>query len=156
MSTTFHGPPSGIRPAILIVAGPDDIDAYRHEFAKRYDEEYDLRTATCGMDCETLAEELLAEGIPIAMAAMAIELPDCSFEDVVADMQRISPTSRRLCVPNWSRLQPTEIERVREAVSDGLVDGYLGLPRGPRDEEFHTAIAEMLSEWGWSTVAAFR
>ena len=34
----------------------------------------------------------------------------------------------------------------------GKYDAFLLMPRGARDEEFHTAITELLSDWG-STVA---
>ena len=37
-------------------------------------------------------------------------------------------------------------------MATGLLDAYLLMPQGPRDEEFHTAITELLSEWA-STVA---
>ena len=37
-------------------------------------------------------------------------------------------------------------------MAKGKYDAYLLMPRGPRDEEFHTAITELLSDWG-STVA---
>jgi thioredoxin reductase (NADPH) len=30
------------------------------------------------------------------------------------------------------------------------MDTCVLIPRGPRDEEFHTALIELLSEWGWS------
>jgi thioredoxin reductase (NADPH) len=30
------------------------------------------------------------------------------------------------------------------------MDTFVLIPRGPRDEEFHTALIELLSEWGWS------
>ena len=37
-------------------------------------------------------------------------------------------------------------------MAKGKYDAYLLMPRGARDEEFHTAICELLSDWG-STVA---
>ena len=38
------------------------------------------------------------------------------------------------------------------AQQDGIIDVSLGLPRGARDEEFHAAVTELLSDWG-ATVA---
>ena len=33
------------------------------------------------------------------------------------------------------------------------MDTWLGIPSAPRDEEFHAAIVEMLSDWSWTTNA---
>ena len=41
----------------------------------------------------------------------------------------------------------------RHAVAAGKVDALLLMPQGPRDEEFHGAVGEMLNEWN-ATVAA--
>ena len=37
-------------------------------------------------------------------------------------------------------------------MAKGKYDAYLLMPRGVRDEEFHNAITDLLSDWG-STVA---
>jgi len=42
---------------------------------------------------------------------------------------------------------------LRSGLAAGKFDAYLLMPRGVRDEEFHTAVTELLSDWG-STVAA--
>ncbi|MGB5951782.1 MAG: NAD(P)/FAD-dependent oxidoreductase [Ornithinimicrobium sp.] len=47
----------------------------------------------------------------------------------------------------------TDAADLRKGMAVGTYDAYLLMPRGVRDEEFHTAIAELLSDWG-STVAA--
>ena len=41
---------------------------------------------------------------------------------------------------------------LRAGLAKGKYDAYLLMPRGVRDEEFHTAVCELLSDWG-STVA---
>ncbi len=47
----------------------------------------------------------------------------------------------------------TDSVELRKGMAVGTYDAYLLMPRGVRDEEFHTAVAELLSDWG-STVAA--
>ncbi len=42
---------------------------------------------------------------------------------------------------------------MRPGLAKGKYDAFLLMPRGVRDEEFHTAVCELLSDWG-STVAA--
>ena len=37
---------------------------------------------------------------------------------------------------------------LRPGLAKGTFDAFLLMPRGQRDEEFHTAVCELLSEWG--------
>src|SRR4029078_11013696 len=61
------------------------------------------------------------------------------------------PTSRRVVVAHWSRFL-TDAPALRRGMATGKYGACLLMPRGARDEEFHTAITELLSDWG-STVA---
>ena len=77
-------------------------------------------------------------------------LPD---DDVLAMFQRMRtyvPTARRLIAAHWSRFR-ADAEALRPGLAKGKYDAYLLMPRGARDEEFHTAVCELLSDWG-STV----
>lgn len=42
------------------------------------------------------------------------------------------------------------LDDLREATIRRDIDTFTGIPMGPRDEEFHTIVTELLSEWGWS------
>ncbi len=150
MTNIHWGGPSGVTPVILLVAGPDEIDAVRTQFEARYAVDYDLRCAVSADEAERLTRLLVDADVPIAMFAIAPELPDSSFDDALEDLQRLCPTARRVCVVVSKEWFSGGVARLRDAVSDGVIDAYLGNPRGPRDEEFHTALAELLSEWGWS------
>ena len=61
------------------------------------------------------------------------------------------PTARRVIAAHVSSFRD-DAERLRGGMAKGKYDAYLLMPRGARDEEFHTAICELLSDWG-STVA---
>ena len=52
---------------------------------------------------------------------------------------------------HWTRFTEDAV-RLRPGLAKGKYDAYLLMPRGVRDEEFHTAVCELLSDWG-STVA---
>ena len=52
---------------------------------------------------------------------------------------------------HWDRFL-ADAPSLRAGLATGKYDAYLLMPRGVRDEEFHTAITELLSDWG-STVA---
>ena len=65
--------------------------------------------------------------------------------------RQVVPTVKRLVVAPWERFLE-DANRLRAGLAKGKYDAYLLMPRGKRDEEFHTAVCELLSDWG-STVA---
>ena len=60
------------------------------------------------------------------------------------------PTARRVIAAHWERFL-TDGPGLRAGMATGKYDAYLLMPRGVRDEEFHNAITDLLSDWG-STV----
>src|SRR5690349_24775255 len=106
-----------------------------------------------------ITSEIEATGGQVAML-----VADSSLfpSDVVHDEQhnvlaafhtwrQVVPTAKRLVVAPWERFLE-DANRLRAGLAKGKYDAYLLMPRGVRDEEFHTAICELLSDWG-STVA---
>ena len=65
--------------------------------------------------------------------------------------RQVVPTAKRLVVAPWERSSRTP-SGCGPGLGKGKYDAYLLMPRGVRDEEFHTAVCELLSDWG-STVA---
>ena len=56
-----------------------------------------------------------------------------------------------MVAPHWERF-PRTPSGCGPGQAKGKYDAYLLMPRGVRDEEFHTAVFDLLSDWG-STVA---
>jgi thioredoxin reductase (NADPH) len=79
-------------------------------------------------------------------------LPDAPVLEAFARWRGVVPTARRMVAAHWSRFL-ADAPALRAGLARGKYDAYLLMPRGPRDEEFHTAVTELLSDWG-STVAA--
>ena len=61
------------------------------------------------------------------------------------------PTARRMIAAHWDRFL-ADGPGLRPGMAKGKYDAYLLMPRGVRDEEFHNAVTDLLSDWG-STVA---
>ena len=57
------------------------------------------------------------------------------------------PNARRLVVAHWQRFVE-DGDALTPGLAKGEFDAYLLMPRGARDEEFHTAVCELLSDWG--------
>jgi thioredoxin reductase (NADPH) len=138
------------RPAILL-ASEEHSDFLLDEFG-RYARDYDVRAVRSAAEAKVEVKRLFGEGQQLALVVSESVLPD---DDVLAMFQRLRtyvPTARRLIAAHWSRFR-ADAEALRPALAKGKYDAYLLMPRGARDEEFHTAVCELLSDWG-STVAA--
>ena len=136
-------------PAILIVS------EHRGEFLLdefgRYRRDYDLRHAPSAAESKALLQELRADDVPVALIVAESFLPDANVFEAFAMCRAVVPTARRLVVAHWDTFL-TDAPRLRAGMAKGKFDAYLLMPRGVRDEEFHTAVTELLSDWG-STVA---
>ncbi|HET7277327.1 MAG TPA: NAD(P)/FAD-dependent oxidoreductase [Dermatophilaceae bacterium] len=60
------------------------------------------------------------------------------------------PSARRVCLLRGEDYR-RRLDEIRQRLATGHFDTFLAVPRGVRDEEFHTAVSELLSDWGWSS-----
>ena len=137
------------RPVILLVVTEESRPVLQDEFASRYDRDYDVRVTTDVLGVTDLSATLVADGQPIALIGVDFDL-DIDAVDVLDVLRNVSPSSRRIVLTPFGSFQRS-LEELRPALAVGRLDTYLLIPQGPRDEEFHTAIAEYLSEWATTT-----
>ncbi len=140
------------RPVILLVATDESCAVFDQEFANRYGRDYDIRVVTDVLRITDYAASLIAGGQPIALIGVDIDL-DIDAVDVLDVLRTVSPSSKRIVLTPFGSFQKS-LEALRPALAVGRLDTYLIIPQGPRDEEFHTAIAEYLSEWATSTATS--
>jgi len=136
-------------PVVVLVSGTR-TDFLLDEFS-RYVRDYELVVATSATQAVEVSTGLAAQGRQVALFVVDAELPDAPALEAVAKLRTAVPTARRLVTAHRDRFL-VEGPTMRPGMATGLLDAYLLMPQGPRDEEFHTAITEMLSEWA-STVA---
>jgi thioredoxin reductase (NADPH) len=139
-----------MNPAIVLVA-PEHTAALTDEFG-RYVRDYEIRTTTSVAEAEEVARELVGQGGQVAMFVAESQLPDGHVLEAFARWRTVVPTARRLVAAHWSHFL-ADAPALRGGLAKGKYDAFLLMPRGVRDEEFHTAVCELLSDWG-STVAA--
>lgn len=137
-------------PALILVA-PEHADELADEFG-RYRRDYDIHSAASTAEAGALAQRIVEEGGQVAMFVAESQLPDAHVLEAFGRWRAVVPTARRLVAAHWSRFL-TDAPELRSGLAKGKFDAYLLMPRGVRDEEFHTAVCELLSDWG-STVAA--
>jgi thioredoxin reductase (NADPH) len=138
-------------PAIILVS-EHHADVLLEEFQSRYQRDYDLRAAHTCTEAETIAREICdADGGQVAMFVTDSRLPDVDHIFEAIHRWRIAcPTARRVVAAHWDHFVE-DGPGLRIGMAKGKYDAYLLMPRGRRDEEFHNAITDLLSDWG-STV----
>jgi thioredoxin reductase (NADPH) len=135
-------------PAIILVS-EEHADEMRAGFA-RYEREYDVRVAGSLREALETTRDLLAAGGTVAMFATESVLPDAEVLHGFHKLREKVPTARRVIAAHWDRFL-VDAPGLRSGMAKGKYDAYLLMPRGLRDEEFHNAISDLLSDWG-STV----
>lgn len=136
-------------PTILIVS-EHHCDFLLDEFG-RYRRDYDLRTAHSCAEALEATKQVRAEGGTVALFVQDGQLPDAHPLWAFHDWRTVVPTARRVIAAPYDTFLAQAAE-LRPGLAKGKYDAYLLMPRGVRDEEFHGAITELLSDWG-STVA---
>ncbi len=136
-------------PAIVLI-GAEHPEELRASF-DRYEREYDVRLALSCREALEATHDVLASGATVALYASESVVPDAeSALHAFHKLREKVPTARRLITAHWDRFL-TDAPRLRSAMATGKFDAYLLMPRGTRDEEFHNAVTDLLSDWG-STV----
>ena len=140
-----------MNPAIVLVAPEHAVDL-TDEFG-RYVRDYDVLTTTSrrgGRGGRRTGSSPRAARWRCSSPSRSCPATTCSRRSRCG--ARWCPTARRLVAAHWSHFL-ADAPALRGGLAKGKYDAFLLMPRGVRDEEFHTAVCEMLSDWG-STVAA--
>jgi thioredoxin reductase (NADPH) len=132
-------------PAIVLVS-EHHVDTLEDEFG-RYARDYDLYTATSAREAGECTRQALDAGGQVAMVVSESVLPDAEILQAFHKLRERVPTARRVIAAHWDRFL-TDAPALRPAMAKGKYDAYLLMPRGVRDEEFHNAITDLLSDWG--------
>ncbi|WP_028650510.1 FAD-dependent oxidoreductase [Nocardioides halotolerans] len=133
-------------PAIILVS-EHHADTLLEVFYRRYGHDYTLRSARSCAEAEKLAQELKDAGEAVALFVSDSRLPDVQqMFEAVHRFRLVVPTARRVIAAHWDHFL-ADAEELRPGLARGKYDAYLLMPRGNRDEEFHNAITELLSDW---------
>ena len=133
-------------PAIILVS-EHHVDTLLEVFYRRYGYDYDLRSALTCADAEKTAQEIVDGGGQVALFVSDSRLPDVpQMFEAVHRFRLVVPTARRVIAAHWDHFLQ-DADALRPGLARGKYDAYLLMPRGNRDEEFHNAITELLSDW---------
>lgn len=133
-------------PIIMIVAAEaTGRRSLVEEMASRYERDYSLVAHESVDDALADLGRRRDGDEPVAMVMVRTDVGDPC--DACARVRPLAPAAKRLVL-----LQPGEWgspvwEDARRAANRGVIDTALLQPLDRRDEEFHTAVAEYLSDW---------
>ncbi|MEO7352447.1 MAG: FAD-dependent oxidoreductase, partial [Marmoricola sp.] len=108
--------------------------------------DYDLRTTSSSAETVELLQGLSADE-RVALLVAETEIPDTHVIRAFNDWRAEVPQARRIITAHTDHFR-ARADELRRGLATGKYDAYLLMPRGVRDEEFHTAITELLSDWG--------
>ncbi|MDN5562592.1 MAG: FAD-dependent oxidoreductase [Luteococcus sp.] len=137
--------PSTARPSIVIIS-PEHCDHLLDEFG-RYARDYELHCAPDAEQACQVMRSINADGGDVALIVSDSLLPDAEVADAFEQWRALEPNARRLVFTPWERFAET-VPLLRTHLARSVFDASLLMPRGVRDEEFHTAVTELLSDWG--------
>ncbi len=137
------------RPLILIVADPSPAaETLVGEFTSRYARDYAIDHVPSA-DALTHLRALVESGERIPLIIAEHRVPGVDAIALLRATHALAPTARRIAVIESSGYADA-LPAFRVAALDHDIDSFYPIPRGVRDEEFHTVIVEALSDWGWS------
>lgn len=117
----------------------------------RYSSDYSIKWASTATEASVLAQEQLAEGHQVAMIVSESRLTDTPITEALIAWRAAFPSTRLVVLIHRDRIMADRDLLVTQLAANRL-DALLVLPSGKRDEEFHAAITEVLSDWS-ATVA---
>src|SRR5262245_6157643 len=141
-------------PAIVIVSRDDAARQNLHrELAKRYGADYQI--VVCGEPTELAAaiRKVQDAGEQVALIIGGIGGQDPEGIDTLATVRPVDATALRVAAFYYGDF--AYVEPLFEAIAQGKVDHWVPLPESERDEEFHRAVTEFLSEWNTGDFGGF-
>lgn len=132
-----------------MLVGDANAEQMQREF-NRYTDDYRVEFARGLGPAMGLVQSLQAQHVDVALLVVELSLPDAPGLITVDCLHAVSPQSKRVMLYGFGEFRGSR-EALREAQVDGRIEASLLVPRGERDEEFHTAVTELLSDWGWNS-----
>jgi thioredoxin reductase (NADPH) len=137
------------RPVLLLAVAAQHLATVEGEFS-RYARDYEVVAVGTAGEARSVAARLAGAGKPVALLAVGWVVPGVEHGlELMDELHAMFATARRVCLTARDDFG-LSLPLLREALAQGRIDTYLLIPQGPRDEEFHTAVVEYLSDWGWT------
>jgi thioredoxin reductase (NADPH) len=142
-----------MNPIILLITDTN-ADLLSAEFG-RYGRDYDIRLARSASEATAMAEQIAHTDHPFALmvadtalwAATSPADPISALAEALRRWRQLVGTAKMLVVAPVERFLGDHVQ-LSASHANVALDALLLLPRGARDEEFHAAVTDLLSDWG--------
>jgi thioredoxin reductase (NADPH) len=142
----MNGAPDDPRPIIVVV---DDDEASRGRLERslsgRYGRDYRLIAESSPSAGFERLRSLQAAGQPVALIIADQWMPEETGAAFLGRTRDLHPTAQRLLVATWADFSVRD--QVVQASVLGAIDHYAAHPLNDADEQFHTAVTEVLARW---------
>ena len=144
------------KPLILVVDDDkQELGRIRNELHSRYAQHYEVVCQASLDESQRLVEEVVARNEKVALVLAERTLQGNSGVDLLADLKRLSPGTRRGLLIGWGDWAvPATRHAIVEAMTFGYIDYYVLKPWRSPDEFFHRTITVFLDEWSRTQPAA--
>lgn len=134
----------------MVVLGDTHRAVILAELSARYAHDYDILVPQSLGEGKALLKDLQQRRHPVAMIVCEYQVGTHSAVEIFGWLAPVLTASRRVVMTPASQFRGS-VAAMREALSAGTIDAYFLIPQGPRDEEFHAGITDLLSDWAWSS-----
>jgi thioredoxin reductase (NADPH) len=134
------------RPAIVVV---DDDEASRERLERcvsgRYGRSYRVLAEPSASAAFEVLQALRTAGTPVALIIADQWMPEETGAAFLARTRDLHPASQRLLVATWADFSAREAVVRASVLSE--TDHFASHPLNDSDEQFHTAVTEVLARW---------
>jgi thioredoxin reductase (NADPH) len=123
------------------------------ELRRRYGADYEVLACAAYDDARAVLESLRERGRDVALVFAGFNQVDRDGLGFLRQSRGIHPAARRAVMVTWGDFENTG--SVFAAIAEGYADLLLIRPEGPRDEEFHGAVTDILDDWHRARGSAF-
>ena len=137
------------KPLILVVDDDEEeLARIRGELHSRYAHHYEVLCQASFEQSRRLVQDAVGKGKQVAVVLAERSLQGNSGVDLLAELKRLSPGTRRGLLIGWGDWADPETRgAIVDAMTFGQIDYYVLKPWRSPDEFFHRTITVFLDEW---------
>lgn len=146
---------TGPIPPVILLAGEDEdwLPVLDLELRRRYAVDYEVITTGNYDHARAILDGLRRWGREVALVLGCYGGQDRRGIELLRRARPLHPSAKRAVVVRWGDSASTGA--VFRAMAEGHIEYQLVQPEGPRDEEFHGAITDLLHDWHWGQGPGF-
>jgi thioredoxin reductase len=134
------------RAAIVVVSHDAGIrGTLSRELSGRYAADYQIVVCDSPASLDAHVTNLVRTGTPVALVVGGLGTEDPDGIEVLAGIRAIDPTASRVVAVRWGAWETAR--PIFDAVTLGKIDHWMYRPKETPDEDFHSSVAQFLSEW---------